>query len=239
MRIRIVRSFLSQVSNIAIDSRHILYERMASSYLKLRNFTKAKITLGLAQYVHKKLPQMDPQFLKKVEKIQGNIQKFVGESQAVSKVNSENVETRFNRSQMFPAASQKFSVVTSSTAGRSVVALERVEAGEEVLAEEPFASCIIPERNGSHCHHCLRRLKAPVPCELCAHVAFCSTACRKKAQTYHEFECRVLLLLIGSGMSVLPLLALRIITQQPLQALLDVMSDEFLSYFSEIFRNLN
>lgn len=57
----------------------------------------------------------------------------------------------------------------------------------------------------------------------CSSVAFCSVDCRDEAlSTYHQYECKYLDLLIGSGMSVLGHTALRIITQNGLQKCLQV-----------------
>lgn len=58
------------------------------------------------------------------------------------------------------------------------------------------------------------RLVAPQGCSNCSGVAFCSLECKNIAcSTYHKFECQFMDLLIGSGMSILCFLALRIITQ--------------------------
>lgn len=63
-------------------------------------------------------------------------------------------------------------------------------------------------------NHFTFRLVAPIPCTDCSGVAFCTVECRDLAcATYHKFECKYLDLLIGSGMSVLCNIALRIITQ--------------------------
>lgn len=60
----------------------------------------------------------------------------------------------------------------------------------------------------------MERLVAPHGCDNCSGVAFCSIECKKIAcSTYHKFECNFMDLLIGSGMSILCFLALRIITQ--------------------------
>lgn len=66
------------------------------------------------------------------------------------------------------------------------------------------------------------RLLAPVGCPECSGVAFCSVSCRDQAiSSYHCYECHYMDLLVGSGMSILCHLALRIITQSGLQHFLD------------------
>ncbi|XP_043506259.1 SET and MYND domain-containing protein 4-like isoform X2 [Frieseomelitta varia] len=58
------------------------------------------------------------------------------------------------------------------------------------------------------------RFVAPVGCPDCSSVAFCGRRCRDVAvASYHKYECKILALLIGSGMSVLSMLALRMTTQ--------------------------
>ena len=62
------------------------------------------------------------------------------------------------------------------------------------------------------------RLIAPVPCELCCGVAFCSPKCRDLAvSSYHRWECRFLDLMIGSGVSLNVSLALRVAAQHDLE----------------------
>lgn len=62
------------------------------------------------------------------------------------------------------------------------------------------------------------RLVAPVGCHICSNVAFCTVSCRDEAlNTYHKYECKIMELLLGSGVSVLCHLALRMITQKELK----------------------
>ncbi|KFB39589.1 AGAP002999-PA-like protein [Anopheles sinensis] len=98
--------------------------------------------------------------------------------------------------------------------GRYVIAAEDIGPGEPIVAEPAEAACLYPKFFGSHCYACFARLISPVACSECCGVAFCSVACRDKAcATYHRFECQYLDLMIGSGMSILCHLALRIVTQ--------------------------
>uniref|UniRef100_A0A182J6H9 SET domain-containing protein n=1 Tax=Anopheles atroparvus TaxID=41427 RepID=A0A182J6H9_ANOAO len=98
--------------------------------------------------------------------------------------------------------------------GRYVVAAEDIGPGEPIVTEPADAACLYSKYFGSHCYACFARLIAPVACADCCGVAFCSEACRDKAcATYHRFECQYLDLMIGSGMSILCHLALRIVTQ--------------------------
>lgn len=78
-------------------------------------------------------------------------------------------------------------------------------------------------------NYLFHRLLAPVGCPDCASLAFCSVECRDKAvSTYHKYECKILDMLIGSGMSVLCHVALRTITQDGLAPCLDIYKDKTL-----------
>ncbi|XP_018315234.1 SET and MYND domain-containing protein 4 isoform X3 [Mycetomoellerius zeteki] len=103
----------------------------------------------------------------------------------------------------------------TTTAGKHVVATAEIHPGDILLVEPPLAGCLLPEFYGTHCQHCYARLRAPVGCPNCSCVAFCGKKCREVAMaTYHKYECKVLALLIGSGMSVLSMVALRMVTQE-------------------------
>lgn len=63
-----------------------------------------------------------------------------------------------------------------------------------------------------------RRLMAPLPCPDCERVAFCGEFCKRTAlESYHAIECSMLPALFSAGVSITCLIALRIITQQPLK----------------------
>ncbi|KYM81841.1 SET and MYND domain-containing protein 4 [Atta colombica] len=103
----------------------------------------------------------------------------------------------------------------TTTAGKHAVATAEIHPGDILLVEPPLAGCLLPEFYGTHCQHCYARLRAPVGCPNCSCVAFCGKKCREVAMaTYHKYECKVLALLIGSGMSVLSMVALRMVTQE-------------------------
>lgn len=95
-----------------------------------------------------------------------------------------------------------------------MVAQKNIPAGEPVLAEKAFAAYLYPKNFGSHCSLCFTRLAACIGCLDCAGLAFCSVECRDLAcETYHKYECQYLNLMIGSGMSILCFIVLRIITE--------------------------
>ena len=97
-----------------------------------------------------------------------------------------------------PAYSRKVEIRSNPKVGRHTVANDDIEPFETILVEEPLAQVLYVEKSGFNCTHCLKRLKAAIPCRKCSGVAFCSVFCRDEAQeTYHRWECpyQVLILL--------------------------------------------
>lgn len=119
----------------------------------------------------------------------------------------------------YPSSSKLVSIKQTVQAGRFAVASDHIETGATLVVEEPQAACLIPDMFSSHCHNCFSKLNAPIPCKICSGLAFCSIKCRDAAWSYHRYECKITGLLIGSGMSVLSFLALRMITQEGLEFL--------------------
>ncbi|XP_018374892.1 PREDICTED: SET and MYND domain-containing protein 4 isoform X2 [Trachymyrmex cornetzi] len=114
----------------------------------------------------------------------------------------------------------------TTTAGKHAVATAEIHPGDILLVEPPLAGCLLPEFYGTHCQHCYARLRAPVGCPNCSCIAFCGKKCREVAMaTYHKYECKVLALLIGSGMSVLSMVALRMVTQEGPQKCLKIYEE--------------
>ncbi|XP_053690963.1 SET and MYND domain-containing protein 4 [Sabethes cyaneus] len=98
--------------------------------------------------------------------------------------------------------------------GQYIVAAEELKPGETILVESAYGACLYQKFFGTHCNQCFARLVAPMACPECCGVAFCSPECRDRACSgYHRFECHYLDLMIGSGMSILCHLALRLVTQ--------------------------
>jgi len=188
---------------------------MGSCYINLKNYAKAKVSINLAKHLAAKHDTENTKFQNSLEKLlkkcEVPIEAKPGNIDDLQK--SSSIKNSPEKNPVFSNTSSKFAVNTNEEEGRFAYAADTIFTGEEILKEAPYASCLLPERMGTHCLHCMVKLKAPIPCEICANVAFCSRACRSNADKYHRYECRVFTLLLGSGMSVLPLLALRIITQ--------------------------
>ncbi|XP_046145989.1 SET and MYND domain-containing protein 4-like isoform X1 [Osmia bicornis bicornis] len=113
-----------------------------------------------------------------------------------------------------PGASSLLEMEETVAAGKRAIAAKTIVPGDTLVVEPPIAAALLPDFFGTHCQHCFSRFVAPVGCPNCSGVAFCGRKCRDAAMsTYHKYECKILALLIGSGMSVLSMLALRMVTQ--------------------------
>ncbi|CAH0703095.1 unnamed protein product [Spodoptera exigua] len=130
--------------------------------------------------------------------------------------------------QNMPSLSKLLKLAEEETKGRFAVANSPIKTGDVLLVDPPYAACLVSDYYGTQCLHCFKRLddcenEAPVWCPKCSGVAFCSIACRDAAvTTYHSFECQFLDLFIGSGMSILSHIALRMVTQAGLDTSLSI-----------------
>ncbi|XP_072758789.1 SET and MYND domain-containing protein 4 isoform X1 [Anoplolepis gracilipes] len=164
----------------------------------------------------KSLMTVDPVNIDKVARLILNGQKDGGGGPLNGAVNSE------ARSW----SSSALEIRETSVAGKHAVATTEIHPGDILIVEPPLAGCLLPEFYGTHCQHCYARLKAPIGCPNCSCVAFCGRKCRDIAMaTYHKYECKILALLIGSGMSVLSMVAFRMVTQEGLQKCLRIYGE--------------
>lgn len=99
--------------------------------------------------------------------------------------------------------------------GRFAKAKGRISVGSTVVVEKPHCAMLLENKKQSHCHHCFKRVIAPLCCPNCQEALFCGESCRDKAlKTYHKVECKILPTLNGSGLSIICFLALRILSQK-------------------------
>lgn len=75
--------------------------------------------------------------------------------------------------------------------GRHAMCHQKIEAGEIILSERPYASVLSKAHNFTHCQNCLRRTSVPVSCDSCRDVVFCSWSCKDCAD-FHKYECGIL-----------------------------------------------
>ena len=117
------------------------------------------------------------------------------------------------------------SVEQSAAKGRHIVALRDITPGEIIVVEKPYASVLLPQSWFTHCHNCLRRCIAPIPCLYCRDALFCSVSCRQQAwHTYHEAECGILNIINISGIGKFGFLAMRTVVLAKKGGLLKMLS---------------
>ncbi|XP_059084341.1 SET and MYND domain-containing protein 4-like [Tigriopus californicus] len=122
----------------------------------------------------------------------------------------------------YPSFSEAVDVVVDMDKGRKVVAEKEIDIGEIIMTETPNTLFFCPEMEKlpllkSHCLHCMSYTIAPIPCNECCVVTFCSLECQEAA-TYHVFECRMklyeMLHFMGDEYASV-FMAIRTITQKP------------------------
>ncbi|CAG0919642.1 unnamed protein product [Notodromas monacha] len=94
------------------------------------------------------------------------------------------------RNAVIPAAAEALTMHYAPDKGRFYVANRDIEPGEFVLNEKPYASALYASLWETHCQTCMRPAMAPLPCDSCAAVVFCSSNCKDVAKaTFHTIEC--------------------------------------------------
>jgi len=134
----------------------------------------------------------------------------------------------------FPSFAKCVDVAYDSDKGRAVLAKRDIQLGELIMSERPHTLFFCPfgEKLSllkSHCVHCMRFSPAPLPCENCCVVCFCSLECKEAAtNSYHKYECKMKLYEMLHEMGdeyVDVFMAIRSITQTPCEEFMD-MADE-------------
>ncbi|CAH1395316.1 unnamed protein product [Nezara viridula] len=181
-----------------------VYLRMGLCYLKLGDKNKSKISFTVAiSCGNKEIKEEGQKYLDNIEKTLNT---------SVKQLDPETVVIDYHDD--LPGISKSVTMASEKGSGRYFKAAKPIAIGDIVSCEEPVVSALFFEKHGTHCLHCYRRLKSPLPCPNCSGVAFCSVNCLNDGMKYHKWECPYLELSIGSGMSILSFLSLRIITQQ-------------------------
>ncbi|XP_031781215.1 SET and MYND domain-containing protein 4 isoform X3 [Nasonia vitripennis] len=74
--------------------------------------------------------------------------------------------------------------------GRHIITTRKINAGDILIIEKPYATMLIPEKAYTHCSQCLNVYWALIPCEFCIHAMYCSKRCKNEAwKQYHDIEC--------------------------------------------------
>ena len=109
----------------------------------------------------------------------------------------------------YPSLATSCDVASEDGCGRFIAAARDVSPGDVIVTERPYASVLLAAHRWSHCHHCLRRSAALLPCARCADAMFCGEACLRGARSYHQVECACLATLREAGVGKWGHLALR------------------------------
>ncbi|XP_050540761.1 SET and MYND domain-containing protein 4-like isoform X2 [Daktulosphaira vitifoliae] len=91
-----------------------------------------------------------------------------------------------------PFKSSKLKLCISETKGRHFVASSKINYGELLIFEKPFAFVLLPDYYELFCYNCCSSLKLySIPCNECSTVLYCSKMCQKKSwESYHCWECK-------------------------------------------------
>ncbi|KNC24394.1 hypothetical protein FF38_14177 [Lucilia cuprina] len=199
-------SDLKLAASFGLDCKQSIdyYIKMAKAYACMGELTKAEISLKIAEKFAGGGNTLIDACRQELPLIKVNKKKSTKIAPSVTHGENEGLR----------GASNLVKLVETKDKGRFVVANDAVKTGDVVLSENPVAACLLPTFFGSNCHHCFEKLVTPVPCLNCSGIAFCSAQCMGEAcDTYHRFECEYMDLFIGSGMSILCYIALRVFTQ--------------------------
>jgi len=60
-----------------------------------------------------------------------------------------------------PHASALLGVQESPQTGRFIVAKSKIDAGDVLAVEPDYCSVLLPDKAGTHCHHCMARSLFP------------------------------------------------------------------------------
>ncbi|KAK6191540.1 hypothetical protein SNE40_003204 [Patella caerulea] len=125
-----------------------------------------------------------------------------------------------NPSPEIPCTSDSLVLKYSPDRGRGIYTTKDVEVGELLIFEKPYASVVLESYDLTHCCNCSNRVFAPIPCEYCSGIIFCSEECQIEGwKLYHFAECKVLQTMHNTELG-LGHLALRMVLKAGLQNIL-------------------
>ncbi|XP_046397895.1 SET and MYND domain-containing protein 4-like isoform X2 [Ischnura elegans] len=230
---------LALASGYPESKSHVLLERMGKCEEMRGQWTEALTAYEAAlEALGKKPGEAGSKIQKAILRVKSCLESGGKKKPKAAKVATQLPSVTGGKSELLPNAAKSVGVAEAIRddgngesgatvgAGRFAVAVSDISAGDTLVAEPAFASVLLPEKAGTHCHYCFSRLYAPLPCKRCSGVAFCGSECRDAAEsTYHQYECSVGSTLMASGLSLLSRLALRMLTQAPLQEQHDALED--------------
>ncbi len=114
---------------------------------------------------------------------------------------------------IFTSLSGSCNVSYTKERGRFIVANRDMKPGEIVVIEKPFASVLLLEHSLDYCHHCFKKVTAPIPSAHCCFAMFCNDDCTREAEPYHQYEWASLENVYKSGVGKFGFLALRTVAK--------------------------
>ncbi|XP_077301944.1 protein-lysine N-methyltransferase SMYD4-like isoform X2 [Arctopsyche grandis] len=204
------------------EYRGALFHRQGECYKSLNDISRAKISFNLALKFLNENSALYTTTKKEVDSIQ---QKKVEENSIKTDKNNKNQ----SYDQAFQLIADEFIDISQADGmGRFTIAKKNLSIGDKILIEEPYAACLKFNSYGTNCYHCFKRLEVSYGCPDCANLAFCSSKCCEAAlESYHKYECSFMDMFIGSGMSILCIIAMRMVTQSGLQKALQIYETHF------------
>lgn len=191
-----------------IENHYKLHDRQGKCHRQLQDFTKAKQSfqsalksMEFSTLDEKKRQNLckDMQRLIEEVKIEGcnlDLENHMDEDQRqpINHFHSDLPQIdKSSQNSVFLSASSTVILRESTEMGRGLMASTDIKVGDIVAVEKPYASVNLPEREKEYCSHCSKRINAPVPCQQCSDVAFCSLQCQEEAWTeYHRTECKII-----------------------------------------------
>jgi tetratricopeptide (TPR) repeat protein len=110
-----------------------------------------------------------------------------------------------------PCASEILAIRFSEKFGRHLVTTCKVDPGEILIMESPYANILKQKAIYTHCSHCMQVYWAMVPCEFCVHAMYCSYNCKNEAwKQYHDIECSIIGILLYKGFNECRLFGMRL-----------------------------
>uniref|UniRef100_A0A336KY89 Protein-lysine N-methyltransferase SMYD4 n=1 Tax=Culicoides sonorensis TaxID=179676 RepID=A0A336KY89_CULSO len=104
--------------------------------------------------------------------------------------------------------------------GRHAVCRQKIEAGDLLLQESPYASVLAEAFCLSHCQNCFKRTTVPIACDNCRDVIFCSQNCKGEGMNFHQFECGLLKSIWKCKSNLATHLSIRLITSKDPESLI-------------------
>ncbi|KAK5645641.1 hypothetical protein RI129_004105 [Pyrocoelia pectoralis] len=206
-------SDINYVGCLNVYPDHLKY-KLFSREAKCYSFITNKMHLAAASY-KLALDYLDLSTLDKsaIDKKKLEIRNALKSLEIFKQKQSKAKIDTFKSNPLFPSASTSVMFDFNPDLGRFARAACDIGAGEVIIQESAHCAVLATKFSLTNCQHCTKSTNAPIPCEKCANICFCSLDCKSAAAVYHQYECGLHKTISESEASINCLMALRIITQ--------------------------